>query len=150
MYWWLEVINFYYLYRIPFWYLNSRLNLSWRKSSSFVKSNKLRSFSSNSIKSIMNERIHDVHGFLWDTNVWVYLLEDFVNVDGEGLNSSSSSFLVSFRGGFGGGFGFFSHLFNLIISLLEIIEISSFNIQTVGIFNFDWLKNIHKKIWREK
>jgi hypothetical protein len=76
----------------------------------------------------------------------VYLLEDFVNVDGEGLNSSSSSFLVSFRGGFGGGFGFFSHLFNLIISLLEIIEISSFNIQTVGIFNFDWLKNIHKKI----
>ena len=79
----------------------------------------------------------------------MYLLEDFVNVDGEGLNSSSSSFLVSFRGGFGGGFGFFSHLFNLIISLLEIIEISSFNIQTVGIFNFDWLKNIHKKIRRE-
>jgi hypothetical protein len=76
----------------------------------------------------------------------VYLLEDFVNVDGEGLNSSSSGFLVSFGGGFGGGFGFFSHLFNLIISLLEIIEISSFNIQTVGIFNFDWLKNIHKKI----
>ena len=42
----------------------------------------------------MNERVHDVHGFLGDTNVGVYLLEDFVDVDGEGLDSSSSSFLV--------------------------------------------------------
>jgi hypothetical protein len=43
----------------------------------------------------MNERVHDVHGFLGDTNVGVYLLEDFVDVDGEGLDSSSSGFLVS-------------------------------------------------------
>jgi hypothetical protein len=29
----------------------------------------------------MNERVHDVHGFLGDTNVRVYLLEDLVDVD---------------------------------------------------------------------
>jgi len=29
----------------------------------------------------MNERVHDVHGLLGNTNVWVYLLEDFVDVD---------------------------------------------------------------------
>ena len=44
----------------------------------------------------MDERVHDVHGFLGDTNVGVYLLEDLVDVDGEGLDSSSSGF-------FGGG-----------------------------------------------
>jgi hypothetical protein len=43
----------------------------------------------------MNERVHDVHGFLGDTNVWVYLLKNFVNIDREGLNSSSSGFLIS-------------------------------------------------------
>jgi hypothetical protein len=45
----------------------------------------------------MNERVHDVHGLLGDTNVGVYLLEDLVDVDGEGLYSSSSGFLVSGR-----------------------------------------------------
>ena len=48
----------------------------------------------------MNEGVHDVHGFLGDTNVGVHLLEDLVNIDGEGLDSSSSGFLVSFRSGF--------------------------------------------------
>jgi hypothetical protein len=43
----------------------------------------------------MNERIHDVHSFLRDANVWVYLLKNFVDIDRESLNSSSSSFLIS-------------------------------------------------------
>ena len=44
----------------------------------------------------MDEGVHDVHGFLGDADVGVDLLEDLVDVDGEGLNSSSSGFLVSF------------------------------------------------------
>ena len=56
----------------------------------------------------MNERVHDVHGFLGDTNVGVHLLKDFVNVDRESLDSSSSGLLVSGFGGFWGSF-FFSH-----------------------------------------
>ena len=58
----------------------------------------------------MDERVHDVHGFFGDSDVWVYLLEDFVDVDGEGLDSSSSGFLV---GGSLGFSWFFAHcLFN--------------------------------------
>ena len=60
----------------------------------------------------MDEGVHDVHGFFGDTNVGVDLLEDFVDVDREGLYSSSSSFLVSSGlGGFGLG-RFLSHLSN--------------------------------------
>ena len=88
--------------------LNSWLDFSGREGSSFVESNEFWSFSGNSVKSIMNERVHDVHCFLWDTNVWVYLLEDLVNVNWESLNSSSSSFLVSFSGFWSSSF-FFSH-----------------------------------------
>ena len=43
----------------------------------------------------MNEGVHDVHGFLGNTNVGVDLLEHLVDVDREGLDSSSSGFLVS-------------------------------------------------------
>ena len=75
---------------------NSWLNLSWWKSSSFVESDEFRSFSGNSVKSIMDERIHDVHSLLWDTNIWMNLFKNFVDIDGEGLDSSSSGFLVTF------------------------------------------------------
>jgi len=72
--------------------LNSRLDFAGRKSSSLVESDELGSFSGNSVEGIMNEWVHDVHGFLGDTNVGVHLLEDLVNIDGEGLDSSSSGF----------------------------------------------------------
>ena len=44
----------------------------------------------------MNERVHDVHSLFGDTNIWVDLFQNFVDVDREGLNSSSSGFLFSF------------------------------------------------------
>ena len=52
----------------------------------------------------MNEGVHDVHGLLGDADVGVYLLEDLVDVDGEGLDSSSSGFLVA---GLGSSFCWF-------------------------------------------
>ena len=76
--------------------LDSWLNFSGWKSSSLVESNKFGSFSSNSVKGIMNERVHDVHGLLGDTNIRVNLFQNFVDVDRESLNSSSSSLLFSF------------------------------------------------------
>ena len=57
----------------------------------------------------MDEGVHDVHGLLGDADVGVHLLEHLVDVDREGLDSSSSGFLVSSRsGGFGLGW-FLSH-----------------------------------------
>ena len=76
------------------------MNFSGGESSSLVESDEFGSFSGNSIEGIVDEGVHDVHGLLGDTNVGVHLLEDLVNIDGEGLDSSSSGFLVSFRSGF--------------------------------------------------
>ena len=75
--------------------LDSGLDLAGRKSSSLVESDELGSFGGDSVEGVVDERVHDVHGLLGDTNVGVDLLEDLVDVDGEGLNSSSSSLLVS-------------------------------------------------------
>lgn len=43
---------------------NSRLDFSGGESSSFVESDELGAFSGNSIESIVNEGVHDVHGLL--------------------------------------------------------------------------------------
>ena len=61
--------------------LDGRLNLSGRKCSSLVESNELGSFSGDSVESVVNERVHDVHGFLGDSNIGVHLLEDLVDID---------------------------------------------------------------------
>ncbi len=106
--------------------LDSRLNLSGRKSSSLVESNKLWSFSGDSVEGIVNERVHDVHGLLWDSDVGVDLFKNLVDIDGEGLNSSSSWLLVSrFCGG--GCLGHFNleNIINQNPLLLNLILILS-------------------------
>ena len=78
--------------------LDCWLDFPWWESSSLVESNQLWSFSGDSVEGVVDEWVHDVHGFLGDSNVGVDLLEDFVDVDGEGLDSSSSGFLVGVLG----------------------------------------------------
>jgi hypothetical protein len=70
--------------------LDGRLDLSGRECSSLVESHELGSFSGDSVESVVDERVHDVHGLLGDSDVGVHLLEDLVDIDGEGLHSSSS------------------------------------------------------------
>ena len=41
------------------------------------------------LEDVVDERVHDAHGSLGDTGLGVHLLEDSVDVDGEGLGSSS-------------------------------------------------------------
>ncbi len=55
----------------------------------------------------MDEGVHDVHSFLGDTDVRVYLFQYFIDVDREGLDSSSSGFSVG--SGFFGFSWFLSH-----------------------------------------
>jgi hypothetical protein len=74
--------------------LDSGLNFAGRKGSSLVESDELGSFSGDSVEGVVDEGVHDVHGLLGDTNVGVHLLEDFVDVDGEGLDSSSSGLSI--------------------------------------------------------
>ena len=41
------------------------------------------------LEDIVDERVHDGHGSLADTGLWVDLLENSVDVDAEGLGSLS-------------------------------------------------------------
>ena len=57
------------------------------------------------LEDIVDEGVHDAHGSLGDAGLWVHLLEDTVDVDGEGLGSPSlgGSLLDGLGGAFAGG-----------------------------------------------
>lgn len=75
--------------------LDGRLDLPGGEGSSLVEADELGALSGNAVEGIMNEGVHDVHGLFGDTDVGVDLLQHLVDVDGEGLDSSSSGLLVS-------------------------------------------------------
>ena len=82
--------------------LDGRLDFPGGEGSSLVEADELGSFGGDAVEGVVDEGVHDVHGLLGDTDVGVHLLEDLVDVDGEGLDSSSSGLAVSGRlGGFG-------------------------------------------------
>ena len=58
---------------------------------SLVISNEFGGFGSEFLEDIVDEGVHDGHGSLGDTGVWMNLFQDSVNIDGEGLGSLSMS-----------------------------------------------------------
>ena len=52
-----------------------------------VVGNELGGFTGEFTEDVVDEGVHDGHGSLGDTGLWVNLLEDSVDVDGEGLGS---------------------------------------------------------------
>ena len=52
-----------------------------------IISDELGCFMGNLFIDVVDEGVHDRHGSLGDTSVWVNLLEDSVDIDGEGLGS---------------------------------------------------------------
>ena len=72
--------------------LDGRLDRSGGHGSSSGDSNETSGFVAESVEGVVHEGVHDVHGSSGDSNIWVDLLEDLVDVQGVGLISSSSSF----------------------------------------------------------
>ena len=66
-----------------------------------VVSDKLGRLGGNLLENVVDERVHDGHGFLGDSGFWVNLLEDSVDVDGEGLGSLLGSLDDNLFLGFG-------------------------------------------------
>ena len=66
---------------------DSRLDFSGGEGGSLVVLNELGGFTGEFTEDVVNERVHDGHGSLGDTGLWVNLLKDSVDVDGEGLCS---------------------------------------------------------------
>ena len=61
---------------------DSSLDLPGGDGGPLVVMGKTGSFSSNSFKDIVDERVHDGHGFGGNASVRMNLLEDFVDVNG--------------------------------------------------------------------
>ena len=87
------------------------LDLTAGEGLSLVVSDESGGFSGDSLEDIVDEGVHDAHGLLGDSDLGVDLLEDSVDVDGEGLNSLivsgglGDNLLGGFSGGTGSGFG---------------------------------------------
>merc|ERR1719231_1770536 len=67
------------------------LDFARGESLSLVVSDESGGLTGNSLEDIVDEGVHDAHGLLGDADLGMDLLEDSVDVDGEGLNSSGSS-----------------------------------------------------------
>ena len=64
------------------------LDLSGGESVLLVVANKSGGLRGDLLEDVVDERVHDAHGSLGDAGLGVDLLEDAVDVDGEGLGSS--------------------------------------------------------------
>ena len=70
---------------------DSGLDLSGGESVLLVVSDESGGLVGDLLEDIVDEGVHDGHGSLGDTSLGVNLLEDSVDVDGEGLGSLGSS-----------------------------------------------------------
>ena len=65
------------------------LDLAGGESVLLVVANEAGRLGGDLLEDVVDERVHDAHGLLGDTGLGVDLLEDAVDVDGEGLCSSA-------------------------------------------------------------
>ena len=74
-----------------------------------VVSDELGGLEGDLLEDVLDERVHDVHGSLGNASLWVDLLEDSVDVYGEGFGSLSSAVggtsLLAWSGGLLGDLG---------------------------------------------
>lgn len=78
--------------------LDGSLDVRGGKSDLLLVSGELGGFDGNSLEDIVNERVHDSHTLLGDTNVSVDVLKNSVDVDRVGvelLSSGSGNVLLS-------------------------------------------------------
>ena len=71
----------------------SCLNITWLNNCFFIVTSKSSSFGGDSLKKIMTERFHYRHGFLRYSEIWVNLLQNFVNEPFEGTGRRFNFFL---------------------------------------------------------
>ena len=61
------------------------LDFATAESAFLVVAYELAAFEGDTLEGVVDERVHDAHASLADSGVWVDLLEDSVDVEGEGL-----------------------------------------------------------------
>ena len=78
---------------------DGRLDFSGGESVFLIISDELGGLGSDLLEDVVDEGVHDGHGSLGDTGLWVNLLQDSVDVDGECLGSLGLSLGNSWLGG---------------------------------------------------
>jgi len=111
-----------------------------------VVSNESRGLVGDLLEDVVDEGVHDGHGSLGDTSLGVNLLEDSVDVDGEGLGSLGSSLWCNSGLRFlcwGVSSGFTCHLFKLFVIISQkpsVINQLWDSIENIyKIVDFNWL-----------
>ena len=84
---------------------DSRLDLSGGASLSLGVSGELSSLNKDTVEDVGDEGVQDAHGLLADSLLGVDLLQDLVDVGGEGLNASLAALLLLVSGCGLGGLG---------------------------------------------
>ena len=79
---------------------DSGLDLARADGRLLVVMGKAGSFGGDALEDVVNERVHDAHGFAGDTSVRVNLLQHLVDVDSIAFPSLSSPLLLSISNGF--------------------------------------------------
>ena len=79
---------------------DSSLDLARADGRLLVVVGKAGSFGGDALEDVVNERVHDAHGFAGDTSVRVNLLQHLVDVDSIAFPSLSSPLLLSISNGF--------------------------------------------------
>ena len=62
-----------------------------------------RGLGGDALEDVVDERVHDAHGFAGDAGVGMHLLQDLVDVDGVALLATALLLLLARRLGLGGG-----------------------------------------------
>lgn len=90
---------------------DSSLDLSGGESVLSVVSDESGGLVGDLLEDVVDEGVHDGHGSLGDSGLWVNLLQDSVDIHGESLGSLSSSSwgLSSWLSGWGVSSGFSWH-----------------------------------------
>ena len=79
---------------------DSGLDLARADGRLLVVMGKAGSFGGDALEDVVNERVHDAHGFAGDTSVRVNLLQHLVDVDSIAFPSLSSPLLLAISNGF--------------------------------------------------
>ena len=93
------------------------LDFATAKSALLVVADELAGLKGNALEGVVDEGVHDAHAPLADSGVWVDLLEDTVDVKGEGFRSLLGLLGGTSTVGFGWALsgGFLSGHFNIAI-----------------------------------
>ncbi len=83
---------------------NRGLDLARRQGGSLVVGSKLGGLSGHTLKDVIDKAVHDVHGLVADSNLWVNLLQDLVDVAAVGLGSALLALADGSFGSLGWGF----------------------------------------------